>query len=67
MIGQIQEGGMKNKREIISQHLELYFDWTFFKMVDMILVTGDTLDYHMFMIYNKRGELLHGFHIERIQ
>jgi hypothetical protein len=57
---------MKNK-EIITQHLELYFDWTFFKMVDMILVSDDKLDYHMFMIYTKDGELLHGFHIERIQ
>jgi hypothetical protein len=56
---------MKNK-EIITQHLELYFDWTFFKMIDMILVSDDTLDYHMFMIYTKDGELLHGFHIERI-
>ena len=56
---------MKNK-EIISQQLELYFDWTFFKMIDMVLVSDDKLDYHMFMIYNKHGELLHGFHIERI-
>jgi hypothetical protein len=54
-------------KEIISQHLELYFDWTFFKMVDMVLVSDDKLDYHMFMIYTKDGELLHGFHIERIQ
>jgi hypothetical protein len=58
---------MKNKREIISQHLELYFDWTFFKMIDMVLVSDDKLDYHMFMIYDKDGQLLHGFHIERIQ
>jgi hypothetical protein len=57
---------MKNK-EIISQHLELYFDWQFFKMVDMVLVSDDKLDYHMFMIYDKDGELLHGFHIERIR
>jgi hypothetical protein len=57
---------MKNK-EIISQHLELYFDWQFFKMVDMVMVSDDKLDYHMFMIYDKDGELLHGFHIERIQ
>jgi len=55
-----------NKKEIITKHLELYFDWTFFKMVDMILVSDDKLDYHMFMIYTKDGELLHGFHIERI-
>jgi hypothetical protein len=57
---------MKNK-EIISQHLELYFDWQFFKMVDMVMVSDDKLDYHMFMIYDKDGQLLHGFHIERIQ
>ena len=56
---------MKNK-EIISQHLELYFDWTFFKMLDLVLVSDDKMDYHMFMIYTKEGELLHGFHIERI-
>jgi hypothetical protein len=56
-----------NKKEIISQHLELYFDWTFFKMVDMVMVSDDKLDYHMFMIYTKDGELLHGFHIERIR
>jgi hypothetical protein len=54
-------------KEIISQHLELYFDWTFFKMLDFVLVSDDKLDYHMFMIYTKDGELLHGFHIERIQ
>ncbi len=58
---------MKNKREIISQQLELYFDWQFFKMVDMVLVSDDKLDYHMFMIYDKDGQLLHGFHIERIR
>ena len=57
---------MKNK-EIISQHLELYFDWTFFKMLDLVMVSDDKLDYHMFMIYSKQGELLHGFHIERIR
>jgi hypothetical protein len=57
---------MKNK-EIISQHLELYFDWTFFKMLDFVLVSDEKLDYHMFMIYTKEGELLHGFHIERIR
>lgn len=54
-------------KEIISQHLELYFDWTFFKMIDMVLVSDDELDYHMFMIYDKDGYLLHGFHIERIR
>jgi hypothetical protein len=54
-------------KEIISQHLELYFDWQFFKMIDMVLVSDDELDYHMFMIYTKDGELLHGFHIERIR
>jgi hypothetical protein len=57
---------MKSK-EIISQQLELYFDWTFFKMLDLVLVSDDTMDYHMLMIYTNDGELLHGFHIERIQ
>lgn len=56
---------MKN-REIITQQLELYFDWTYFKMLDLVLVSDETMDYHMFMIYTKQGELLHGFHIERI-
>jgi len=57
---------MKSK-EIISQQLELYFDWTFFKMLDLVLVSDDTMDYHMFMIYTNDGQLLHGYHIERIQ
>ena len=57
---------MKTREQIISQHLELYFDWHYFKMVDMVLVSDDELGYHMFMIYTKDGELLHGFHIERI-
>ena len=56
---------MKNK-EVISQQLELYFDWTYFKMLDLVLVSDDIMDYHMFMIYDKEGRLLHGFHIERI-
>ena len=57
---------MKNREGIISQQLELYFDWTYFKMLDLVMVSDDKLDYHMFMIYTKEGELLHGFHIERI-
>jgi hypothetical protein len=56
-----------NKEEIISQQLELFFDWTFFKMLDLVLVSDDKLDYHMFMIYDRDGQLLHGFHIERIK
>ena len=55
-----------NTKETISQHLELYFDWSYFKMIDMILVSDDVLNYHMFMIYTKDGDLLHGWHIERI-
>jgi hypothetical protein len=57
---------MKNRQPIISQHLELYFDWQYFKMIDMVLVSDDELDYHMFMIYTKQGELLNGWYIERI-
>jgi hypothetical protein len=57
---------MKNKEPIISQQLELYFDWSYCKYIDMVLVSDDELDYHMFMIYTKQGELLHGYHIERI-
>ena len=56
---------MKN-RERISKYLELYFDWSYCKYIDMILVSDDMLDYHMFMIYTKQGELLHGYHIERL-
>lgn len=55
-----------NTKETISQRLELYFDWSYFKMIDMILVSDDVLNYHMFMIYTKDGDLLHGWHIERI-
>lgn len=56
-----------NTKETISKRLELYFDWTYFKMIDMILVSDDVLDYHMFMIYTKEGDLLHGYHIERLK
>jgi hypothetical protein len=56
-----------NTNERMAKHLELYFDWQYFKTIDMILVSDDILDYHMFMIYTKDGELLHGFHIERIR
>ena len=56
-----------NTKETISKRLELYFDWSYFKMIDMILVSDDILDYHMFMIYTKDGDLLHGYHIERIR
>jgi hypothetical protein len=56
-----------NTKERMAKHLDLYFDWQYFKMIDMILVSDDVLDYHMFMIYDKNGDLLHGFHIERIQ
>ena len=56
-----------NTKERMSKHLELYFDWQYFKMLDMVLVSDDFLDYHMFMIYDRDGDLLHGFHIERIR
>jgi hypothetical protein len=50
-----------------TNRLELFFDWQFIKYCDFVLVSDDVLDYHMFMIYDKEGNLLHGFHIERIQ
>jgi hypothetical protein len=56
-----------NTNERMSKHLDLYFDWHYFKMLDMVLVSDDKLDYHMFMIYDRDGDLLHGFHIERIR
>ena len=56
-----------NTNERMAKHLELFFDWSYFKMIDMILVSDEKLDYHMFMIYTKDGELLHGYHIERIR
>jgi hypothetical protein len=56
-----------NTKERLAKHLELYFDWQFIKHCEFILVSDDKLDYHMFMIYNKSGELLHGWHIERVK
>ena len=50
-----------------TNRLELYFDWQFIKYCDFVMVSDDKIDYHMFMIYDKEGNLLHGFHIERIQ
>jgi hypothetical protein len=57
---------MKNRQPIITKQLELYFDWSYCKYIDMVLVSDDQMDYHMFMIYTKDGQLLHGYHIERI-
>ena len=56
---------MTNER--MAKYLELYFDWQFIKHCEFVLVSDDKLDYHMFMIYDRDGDLLHGFHIERIQ
>jgi hypothetical protein len=56
-----------NTNERMSKHLELHFDWQYFKILDMVLVSDDFLDYHMFMIYTKDGDFLHGYHIERIR
>jgi hypothetical protein len=58
---------MNNRQPIITKQLELYFDWTYFRMIDMVLVSDEVLDYHMLMIYTKDGQLLHGYHIERIR
>jgi hypothetical protein len=52
--------------ERMAKYLELYFDWQFIKHCEFVLVSDDKLDYHMFMIYDSDGYLLHGFHIERI-
>ena len=57
---------MKTK-EKLAKHLELYFDWNFIRECELVLVSDDKLDYHMFMIYTKDGDLLHGWHIERIE
>jgi hypothetical protein len=56
-----------NTKERIEKHLNLYFDWTFIRHCEFVMVSDDKLDYHMFMIYDSDGDLLHGFHIERIQ
>lgn len=53
--------------ETITKYLELYFDWRVFKELDIVLVSDDEMDYHMLMIYDTDGDLLHGFHIERIK
>ena len=50
-----------------TNRLELFFDWQFIKHCDFVMVSDDKIDYLMFMIYDKEGNLLHGFHIERIQ
>jgi len=56
-----------NTKEKMSKHLELFFDWTFIRDCEFVLVSDEKLDYHMFMIYDSDGDLLHGFHIERIR
>jgi hypothetical protein len=56
-----------NTNERIEKHLNLYFDWNFIKHCEFVMVSDNKLDYHMFMIYDRDGELLHGFHIERIR
>jgi hypothetical protein len=50
-----------------TNRLELFFYWQFIKHCDFVMVSDDKIDYHMFMIYDKEGNLLHGFHIERIE
>lgn len=57
---------MNTKEPIRTQRLELYYDWHYFKMLDLVLVSDDEINMHMFMIYHKNGDLLHGYHIERI-
>lgn len=57
---------MTNREPIISQQLQLYFDWSYFKYIDMELIADDEIEYYMFLISDKKGNLLHGYHIERI-
>jgi hypothetical protein len=56
-----------NTKERISKRLELYFDFNFIRYCDLELISDDVLDYHMFMIFKPGGELIHGWHIERIR
>lgn len=56
---------MSNERYM--ERLELFFDWTFLKHCQLVLVSDDTIGYHMFMIYDNNENLLHGFHIERLR
>ena len=70
MTGLIQEDIMNTNKQYKEQYtnkLELYFDWNFIRYCDLELISDDTLDYHMFMIYKPGGELIHGWHIERIK
>ena len=53
--------------ERYADKLELFFDWNFLRYCQLVLVSDDDIDYHMFMIYDKNGHLLHGFHIERVK
>jgi hypothetical protein len=56
-----------NTNEKQANKLELFFDWKFIRDCEFVLVSDDKLDYHMFMVYNPGGELIHGWHIERIR
>ena len=56
-----------NTNERYANKLELFFDWNFIKDCEFVLVSDDKLDYHMLMVYNPGGELIHGWHIERIR
>ena len=56
-----------NIKERYANRLELYFDWSFIRHCDLELISDEILDYHMFMIYKPGGELIHGWHIERVR
>lgn len=56
-----------NTNQKLANKLELFFDWNFIRDCEFVLVSDEKLDYHMFMVYNPRGELIHGWHIERIK
>jgi hypothetical protein len=56
---------MKTNPKYTNQ-LELFFDWTFIKDCELVLTSDEKINHHMFMIYTKDGNLLHGWHIEKV-
>jgi hypothetical protein len=45
--------------------LELNFDWTWIKGTEIRLFTEPVFDIHYFMIYDKKGNMVRGWTIER--
>ncbi len=56
-----------SSKEMYTNKLELFFDWSFIRYCDLVLVSDDKIGYHMFMIYKPGGELIHGWHIEKVK